>query len=114
MNGGNIVCEYDASNVCFNEEIFISYDNAFRMKFELQEASMNNSYIIPLEYYVESVDSNALIAQKGHADIPLMNSQVTYIQSNIYESLELGKPPPSLLSCDYVAFVIKSHFNDPP
>ena len=52
MNGRNVICENwlhfdenDASNVSFNEKISISHDNAFGMKFELQEASMNDSYI---------------------------------------------------------------------
>mgnify|MGYP004717748873 CR=1 FL=1 len=52
MNGMNVICENwlhfdenDASNMSFNEKISISHDNAFGMKFEPQEASMNDLYI---------------------------------------------------------------------
>ena len=120
MNGKNVVCDNglyfdqsDASNVCFNEEISISYDNEFGMKFEPQETSINDSYIILLEDCVKNVGSKVIIAQESHMDVPLVNTQVTRVQGNIYESLEMGKPFPPLISLEHVALVVKPPFNDP-
>ena len=45
-------------------------------------------------------------------DIPFVSTQVLHIQDNIYETLEIGKFLPSLISLDYVAFAIKPPFID--
>ena len=39
---------------------------------------------------------------------------MTHIQDNIYDSLEIGKSSPSLLSFEYMGFTIKSPFNNLP
>ena len=120
INDGNVACENglhfdknDASNVCFNEKTSISDDNAFGMKFEPQEASINYVYITPLEECVTNEGSKIIITQEDYMNISLVSTQVTNIQDNIYESLELSKTLPSLLSFDYVIFAIKPPFNNP-
>ena len=121
INDGNVVCknglhfdENDESNLSFNEEMSISQDNIFGTNFEPQEVSFNGSFFTPLEECIESKGFKGIITQEGHADITLVRTQGTHIQGKIYESLKIGKLLPSLLSFDYVVFILKPPFNDPP
>ena len=116
MNGWDVVCknglyfdENGVSKCVFNKEISISHDNAFRMKFEAEKASMNISYITPLEDCVTSVGSRVMVTQESHVDIPLVSNQMTHTQGIIYKSREIGKLFPPLILFEYVAFC-----NDPP
>ena len=92
----------------------ILQDNIFGTNVEPQEMSISASFFTPLEECVGSIGFKGIIAQEGHAaDIPLVRTQVTHIQGKIYESLKIGKFLPSLLSFDYVVFILKPPFNDP-
>ena len=92
----------------------ISHDSTFGANIEPQEVSFSDSFFTPLKECVERIGFKGIIPQESHADVPLVSTQVTCIQGNIYDSLEIGKPLPSLLSLEHVAFAIKPPYNDPP
>ena len=81
---GCLFDDNDNFDRCFNKKIFISHDNAFGMKFEPQEASMNDLYITPLEDCLKSVGSKVIVIQERQANVSLVSSQVVHIQDKIY------------------------------
>ena len=66
----------DESNLCSNEEMFISYDCIFGTNVEPQEMSMNDSCLTPHKCFAE-VSSKDIITQERYADVPFDNSQAT-------------------------------------
>ena len=101
-------------NLNFKENISILHDSTFGANVKPQEVSFNDSLLTPLEEHVESIGSKHIIAQETLMASPLVSTQIMHIQGNIYESLEIGKSLPILLSFRYMTYVIESTFNDPP
>ena len=90
------------------------HNNFFGTNIESQEMSFSGSFLTSLEECLESAYSKDKIVQPVPAASPLMSSQMVHIQGDIYQTLEIGIPIPTLLSFGYVAHSLEPPFVDPP
>ena len=113
-NGMGITCR---SELCLEDDydiISIHSDNVFGLNIEIQEVTLNDAFVTPLEEYLVPIGSKSRIAQVIPGTYLLMNSQVMYEQSDTYKIFRTGKLLPTLLSFGYVVHIIEPPFIDPP